>query len=123
MLITVTTLSDQMFTLDVGEDIELVNFKALCEFESGVPAREIAILWNGRPLNDNKLTLKQYGVKGGDVLLLQHMRGSSAQLGDNPAMPQTPSRSSATSSSGRPYLVIKQLFNFKLLKLTPPKPL
>ncbi|XP_041377775.1 protein DDI1 homolog 2-like [Gigantopelta aegis] len=104
MQITVTTLSDQIFTLDVGEDMELENFKALCEFESGVPATEIAILWNGRPLTDNKQTLKQYGVKGGDVLLLQHMRGSSSQLAGNPAIQQSTSRTPASSSSGIPVI-------------------
>lgn len=77
MHITVTTLSDQIFSLDVSEDLELENFKALCEYEIGISAAEIAILWNGRPLHDDKRTLTSYGIKNGDMLLLQHMRGPS----------------------------------------------
>ncbi|KAK3104875.1 hypothetical protein FSP39_012183 [Pinctada imbricata] len=79
MQVTVTTLSDQIFTLDVSEDLELENFKALCEFEIGIPAKEIAFVWNGRPLHDDKRTLKSYGISNGDMVLLQHMRGSQGQ--------------------------------------------
>ncbi|CAG2190325.1 DDI1 [Mytilus edulis] len=76
MQITVTTLSDQIFTLDVSDDLELENFKALCEFEIGIPAREIGITWNGKPIQDDKRSLSSYGIKHGDMLLLQHNRGS-----------------------------------------------
>lgn len=86
MHITVTTLSDQIFSLDVSEDLELENFKALCEFEIGISASEIAILWNGRPLHDDKRTLKSYGIKDGDMLLLQHMHG----VPQTPHSPQQP---------------------------------
>ena len=79
MQITVTTLSDQIFTLEVSEDLELENFKALCEFEIGIPAKEIALVWSGRPLHDDKRTLKSYGIANGDMLLLQHMRGQQTQ--------------------------------------------
>lgn len=75
MKVTVTTLSDEIFTLDVSEDLELENFKAFCEIESGVPARELMILHQGRPLLDDKKTLKHHGIKEGDVVLLQHMHG------------------------------------------------
>lgn len=86
MHITVTTLSDQIFSLDVSEDLELENFKALCEYEIGISASEIAILWNGRPLHDDKRTLVSYGIKNGDMLLLQHMRGPS-QAPNSPQQP------------------------------------
>ena len=79
MQITVTTLSDQIFTLDVSEDLELENFKALCEFEIGIPAKEIAITWNGQPLQDDKRNLSSYGIKHGDMLLIQHNRGAQGQ--------------------------------------------
>ncbi|GAB1602153.1 protein DDI1 homolog 2-like [Argonauta hians] len=75
MQVTVTTLSDNVFTIEVSEDLELENFKALCEFETGIPAREIAILLNGRPLHDDKASLKSYGIGHNDILLLQHLRG------------------------------------------------
>ena len=79
MQLTVTTLSDEIFTLDVGEDLDLASFKGLCELEVGVPAQQIAILWNGRPLQNDKLTLKDYGINNGDMLLLQQIQGQAGQ--------------------------------------------
>ncbi|KAG8233013.1 hypothetical protein J437_LFUL013682, partial [Ladona fulva] len=76
MKITVTTLSDEIFTLDVSEDLELENFKAFCEVESGFPAPEIVIVFNGRPLMDDKKSLKELGIKDGDVVTMQHMQSS-----------------------------------------------
>lgn len=77
MQITITTLSDQLITIDVGEDLELENFKALCQEETGVPPSEMSIVWNGRPLHDDKLTLKDYGIKHGDMVLIQQIRGQA----------------------------------------------
>jgi len=58
MKVTVTTLTDNIFSLDVSEDLELENFKAFCEVESGIPSAEILIVLNGRPLTDDKKSLK-----------------------------------------------------------------
>lgn len=44
MRLTVTTLEGQIFPMEVAEDLELENFKAFCEAESGFPVSEIAIL-------------------------------------------------------------------------------
>lgn len=79
MQITITTLSDQLVTIDVSEDLELENFKVLCEIETGVPALEMALFWNGRPLHDGKLTLRQYGLKNGEIVLIQHLQGQIRQ--------------------------------------------
>lgn len=81
MKVTVTTLSDDLFVLDVSEDLELENFKAFCEVETGFPAPEISIAFNGRPLMDDKLSLKEHGIQDGDMVVLQHLqqRGQSAQ--------------------------------------------
>lgn len=98
MQVTVTTLSDEVFTIEVSEDLELENFKALCEFETGIPAREIAILWNGRPLHDGKTTLKAYGIRHNDILLLQHMRGVTGLA--NPPGCRSPNTNSAQRISG-----------------------
>lgn len=48
MKITVTTLADYTFMLDVSEDLELENFKAFCEVESGFPANEMIIIYKGQ---------------------------------------------------------------------------
>lgn len=80
MRVTVTTLSDEIFVLDVSEDLELENFKALCEMESGFPSREILIVYSGRPLTDDRKSMKEHGIADGDVLILQRMQGSSTSL-------------------------------------------
>lgn len=53
MKLTVTTMSDEIFVFDVSDDLELENFKVLCELESAIPARELLLIFNGRPLLDN----------------------------------------------------------------------
>ncbi|KAK9501152.1 hypothetical protein O3M35_002243 [Rhynocoris fuscipes] len=73
MKVTVTTLSDDIFVLDVSEDLELENFKAFCEIESGFPARDILIVHEGKPLLENQTSMKKHGIKDGDVVILQHM--------------------------------------------------
>lgn len=73
MKITITTLTDFIFTLDVSEDLELENFKVFCEVESGFPAPEIVISFNGVLLSDEKKSLKDYGIADGDVVVLQHI--------------------------------------------------
>lgn len=77
MKVTVSTLADYIFVLDVSEDLELENFKAFCEVESGFPAPEIMINFNGRPLMDDKKSLKDYGIKDGDIVILQHIQQAS----------------------------------------------
>lgn len=72
MKITVTTLSDYIFELDVSEELELENFKAFCEVESGFPSSEIVITFKGQTLLDEKKSLKDHGISDGDVVLLQH---------------------------------------------------
>lgn len=80
MKVTVTTLADNLFVLDVSEDLELENFKAFCEIETGIPASDIVISFNGRPLRDEKKSLKKLGIKDGDVVILQQMLGSGSQI-------------------------------------------
>lgn len=94
MKLTITTLSDQLFNIEVSEELELENFKALCQEETGVPASEMSIVWNGRPLHDDKLTLKQYGINNGDMVLIQHLRGQQGQQSSG----STSSRSSAAGA-------------------------
>lgn len=86
MKITVTTLTDKIFMLDVAEDLELENFKAFCEVESGVPTSEIVIAFNGDLLVDDKRSLKDYGMTDGDVVVLQQ---NSARTGQGPELPSS----------------------------------
>lgn len=84
MKVTVTTLSDDIFVLDVSEELELENFKAFCEIESGVPAHEIVIAFNGLPLMDDKKSLRDHGIRDGDAVILQHMHQSGSDMNLQP---------------------------------------
>lgn len=74
MKITVTTMTDKIFFLDVSEELELENFKAFCEVESGIAGTQMVVVFNGKPLTDNKKPLKQFGIKDGDCVMLQVQR-------------------------------------------------
>ncbi|XP_059807939.1 protein DDI1 homolog 2 isoform X3 [Hypanus sabinus] len=87
MLLTVycvrRDLSEITFTLQVDGSLELETFRALCEMESNIPAAESQIIFAERPLTENHLTLKAYGLKDGDVLVLR-------QLDRPPVQPSLP---------------------------------
>uniref|UniRef100_A0A3Q3SIJ9 DNA-damage inducible protein 2 n=1 Tax=Mastacembelus armatus TaxID=205130 RepID=A0A3Q3SIJ9_9TELE len=59
------------FALDVSPELELRDFVALCEMESGIPAGEIQITYVEQPLKDPTRALGTYGVKDGDVVVLR----------------------------------------------------
>ncbi|UYV66344.1 DDI2 [Cordylochernes scorpioides] len=84
MRLTITTLSDQLFSVDVSEDMELSSLQALCEFEAGIPAAEMVVSHEGRPLMDGRLSLRAYNIKEGDVLLIQHLQQSSHSVQSTP---------------------------------------
>ncbi|CAH2035430.1 unnamed protein product, partial [Iphiclides podalirius] len=85
MKVTVTTLNDEIFVLDVSEDLELENFKAFCEIESGFPAKDFILNFNGKPLFEDQMTLREHGVRDGDVIVLLHMLPSASNLSVNDA--------------------------------------
>ncbi|XP_029835044.3 protein DDI1 homolog 2 isoform X2 [Ixodes scapularis] len=87
MKLTVTTLSGELYMLDVGAEMELENLKALCEYESSIPAREMVVMHEGRPLLDDKRSLSAHSIKDGDVLLIQHL------------VPPQPSQASSSSDT------------------------
>lgn len=84
MKVTTTLDGDQIFTLDVSDDLELENFKALLEFESGIQSSQIVIFHNGVPLRDDKKTLADYGIKDGDVLLMQRALQATQPIPQSP---------------------------------------
>ncbi|KPJ08996.1 Protein DDI1-like 2 [Papilio machaon] len=90
MKVTVTTLTDEIFVIDVSEDLELENFKAFCEIESGFRAKDIILNFNGKPLLDDKKSLRDHGVNDGDVIVMIHMLQSSSNLNANDASQALP---------------------------------
>lgn len=98
MKLTIATLDDHILNIEVSEDLELENLKAQCEFELSIPSANMVFTWNGRPLHDNKKTLKEYGVQDGDMLLLQQLHPATAQN-----RPQA-------SSSGKTFSIVSLFF-------------
>lgn len=71
MKLTITTLADIVFTLEVNDEMELENFKALCSLESNISVESMTVFFNAQQLSDAKKTMAAYGIKDGDMLLLQ----------------------------------------------------
>lgn len=78
MKVTVTTSTDKVFILDVSEDLDLENFKAFCESESGINRTDMLVVFNGKPLLDNVRSLKALGVHNGDCVMLQQVQRESS---------------------------------------------
>ncbi|XP_038551749.1 protein DDI1 homolog 2 isoform X2 [Micropterus salmoides] len=96
------------FALDVSPELELRDFVALCELESGIPAGEIQVTYVEQPLTDPTRALGTYGVKDGDVVVLRQAdrRPPPTQPGF-PGLPHidfrsitVPGTSSSTSQRG-----------------------
>ncbi|KAI1301305.1 Protein DDI1 -like protein 2 [Halotydeus destructor] len=112
MQITVTTDTEAIFTLEVAEDMELENFKALCQTECGIEPLRMLVIFEGNRLTDNKKDLKGYGMKDGDIVMLQKTDFNPTPQASAPLFPnlnfgaiQVPSSfssSSATSSAANP---------------------
>ncbi len=79
MKITVTSVSsDQVFPLDIPDDLELENFKAFCEAESGLATSDMVILFQGNILADDKKSMSSYGLKDGDVVVVEKRQKRAA---------------------------------------------
>ena len=83
------TFEDNLYPLDISEDLELENLKALLAFESGIQASDLSVYYNGNVMKDLKKTLKDYGVKEGEMLVMIRRMASRS--------PQPPSFSAGKS--------------------------
>uniref|UniRef100_A0A915JXS1 UBA domain-containing protein n=1 Tax=Romanomermis culicivorax TaxID=13658 RepID=A0A915JXS1_ROMCU len=74
MQLLVTTADDAVFNLDVSDEMNLEDFLALCRHESVFLQRfstsELSILFNGCTFHNMKQTLREIGLKSGDLLLV-----------------------------------------------------
>jgi hypothetical protein len=61
---------DNLYSLDISDDSEIEILKTLLEFESGLPPSDFAIYYNGVQMKEMKKTLKYYGVKDGEILVM-----------------------------------------------------
>ncbi|XP_058258437.1 protein DDI1 homolog 2 isoform X2 [Hemibagrus wyckioides] len=76
------------FALDVSPELELRDFLALCELESGIPAGEIQISYAEQPLRDLTRALGNYGLKDGDVVVLRQAERRPAAQPSFPGLPR-----------------------------------
>jgi DNA damage-inducible protein 1 len=58
-------------------NVEVNEFVSLCALVLFL-ASQIMILFNSRPLTDDKKTLNQYGIRDGDLVTLQHTSAAAA---------------------------------------------
>uniref|UniRef100_A0A3Q1HUT6 DNA-damage inducible protein 2 n=1 Tax=Acanthochromis polyacanthus TaxID=80966 RepID=A0A3Q1HUT6_9TELE len=85
------------FALDVSPELELRDFVALCELESGIPAGEIQITYVEQPLKDPTRALGTYGVKDGDVVVLRQ-----ADRRPPPTQPAFPGKTTPPPQQSQP---------------------
>ena len=122
MQLTVTTGGDEIYTVDASEDLELENFKALLEFESGIPSKEMTIYRDGKLLDGETKSVGSLGVRNGDVLLLVRNAPPQRQQMRQP-QPRPVSGTNAPVSTTAPGLCLlgqnrpKSQKNFILLDL------
>ncbi|KAL7891450.1 hypothetical protein AOLI_G00009260 [Acnodon oligacanthus] len=80
--------SETTFALEVSPDLELRDFLALCELESGIPAGEIQISYAEQPLRDLSRALGNYGLKDGDVVVLRQAERKPPVQPSFPGLPR-----------------------------------
>ncbi|KAI0268227.1 hypothetical protein BC834DRAFT_682250 [Gloeopeniophorella convolvens] len=61
----------QSFVVEIDPDMELENVMALLEAESGLPASEQSISFDGRELSNPKSTMLELGLGEDAILLLR----------------------------------------------------
>lgn len=75
MLIKIKSLTGRMIEFDVNETDKVATAKLLLEKEIGIPPKQLTILFNGKPMNDEK-TFKDSKVVIGSVLhVVPNIRG------------------------------------------------
>ncbi|GAQ81962.1 DNA damage-inducible protein 1 [Klebsormidium nitens] len=84
MQLMVSTADERIVTLDVEQDEQVENVKAILEVETQIPLRNQRLLFNGRNL-PNDARLNGCGVKDGDLLMVVEA-SQERQAADNPLM-------------------------------------
>lgn len=116
MKLTVT-YDDNVVQLDVYEDMELENLVAYCEAEMGTSFNNLQFLYNARPLDDMKKTLKQYSIQDGDMLLVVNrallQQTHARQVAGRPtaANIQRPAASSSQLAAAQNQAQVEDLLN------------
>jgi len=80
MHITVTSATgDVVFPLEIPDDLGVADFKAFCEAQSDIPSAEMLCLYNGRAMDDDKKKVSEYGLKDGEMVVVERRRKKAAK--------------------------------------------
>ena len=75
MKLTVTSPAS-VTSLDIPDDLEVENLKAFCEAQTDIPAQQMIIIHEGKRLDDPKRTVTDYGIRDGDMILVEKKAAS-----------------------------------------------
>lgn len=70
MKLIITTEAEEVFELEVHEELDVETLQALCEIETGIPSGSFHLIHNGRFLSEGKAQLSSLSICDGDCLLL-----------------------------------------------------
>ena len=79
MKLEVATDTGEVYTLEASQDLTLEDFKAAVGSQSGIPSQEISLSYRLQPLQDDKKTLIDLGLKDGELLLLERRASASSE--------------------------------------------
>ncbi|KAI8336444.1 ubiquitin-related domain-containing protein [Choanephora cucurbitarum] len=79
MLITVTTDGEQLYNLEIDNQMAIEDVKALLEAESGIPPNSQHLFFNGKELTEPKKTLEEYQVGPNEIIHLQQQQQQPQQ--------------------------------------------
>ncbi|KAI9317293.1 hypothetical protein BX666DRAFT_169913 [Dichotomocladium elegans] len=82
MRLTVTTDTGDIYNLEIDSQMAIEDLKALLETESGIVPAEQELFHDGKPLDELKKLLEDYGVKQDDLVLLRRKQGNRVAAGD-----------------------------------------
>ncbi|EPZ31967.1 Aspartic peptidase, DDI1-type domain-containing protein [Rozella allomycis CSF55] len=71
MQITFVLDNGQLNTIDVDKSLNISSLKALLESEMKIPRREIVLIYNGKEISNNDLTLEHAGISNFDVITIR----------------------------------------------------
>ncbi|KAJ3262611.1 DNA damage-inducible protein 1 [Boothiomyces macroporosus] len=79
MRITITTEDGQIHTLDVDQDMEILNLKALIEADMQFSTTSQQLYHNGNLLSNDKATIRNAGIAQDDILLVRILAQAISQ--------------------------------------------
>ena len=87
MQITVTASDGRLYPLDISEDLQVMDLKALLEMETGITTDQMILIFNMTPLDNDEATLRDCNIQEGDVLVVTKVDESDVHVDQRPHRP------------------------------------